>query len=145
MIQWTMETFLPQRKKRTVKKNVFTWLSATARHFGLTTRKPNGATSKWQATQNKILNFGRETLIAPAAIQTNVEVSLIFSSSKQAGKAKDLERYVKAGKAKDLERYVVVAINSENKGWQRTLGSWSSSKQCFAFHHNVIFCSLQKT
>ena len=45
-----------------------------------------------------------------------MEVSLIFSSSKQAGKAKDLERYVKAGKAKDLERYVVVAINSENKG-----------------------------
>ena len=31
----------------------------------------------------------------------------------------------KAGKAKDLERYVVVAINSENKGWQRTLRSWS--------------------
>ena len=95
-IQWTMATFLLQRKKRIVKKNVFTWLSATARHFGLTTKKPNGATSKWQATQSKILNFGRETLIAPAAIQMDVEVSLIFSSS----------------------------------------------KQCFSFHHNVICCSL---
>ena len=74
-----VETLLP-RKQPIVNLNVFNWLLAMVRRSGATTREPRDAISKWQTVeQGLMVFFGQEILIAPAAIQADVEVSPMFS------------------------------------------------------------------